>query len=68
MTANEAHEVHNAMRQFGISGAVAPADADELDGSWVVVDEAGQDVTDSVLARVAAACRRRPARGFVIAR
>ncbi|MFD9368761.1 hypothetical protein ACFWA6_13805 [Streptomyces sp. NPDC060020] len=67
MTADEAHELHNAMRQFGIPGAVTPVDTDDLDCPWVVLDEAGQDVTAYVLARVAAACRNRPARGFVIA-
>lgn len=65
MTANEAHELHTAMRQFGIPGSVTPLDTD---GPWLVVNEAGRDITAYVLARVAAMRRRQPERGFVIAR
>ncbi|WP_326587376.1 hypothetical protein [Streptomyces sp. NBC_01294] len=68
MTADEAHQLHAAMRQFGIPGAVTPLDTDDLDCPWFVVDEAGRDITAHVLVQVAAARRRQPTRGFVIAR
>lgn len=68
MTPSEAHELHTAMRQYGISGAVTPADLDDLDGVWLVVDESGADVTAAVRARVVAARSRQPERGFVVAR
>lgn len=32
MTPSEAHELHAAMRQYGICGAVIPAAPDNLDG------------------------------------
>lgn len=68
MTPSEAHELHAAMRQYGICGAVIPAAPDNLDGAWLVVDEDGRNVTAAVRARVSAAQGRQPERGFVVAR
>ncbi|MFE2305674.1 hypothetical protein [Streptomyces sp. NPDC059411] len=68
MTADEAYQLHAAMRQLGIPGAVEPTDPSDLAGTWHVVDEAGQDITAYALAQVAGARRRQPARGFVITR
>ncbi|MFF4423198.1 hypothetical protein ACFY04_20855 [Streptomyces sp. NPDC001549] len=68
MTANEAFEIHDAMRQYGITGTVTPADPEDPEGAWVVVGADGRDVTAHVLARVSAMDRTRPGRGFVVAR
>ncbi|MFD7555190.1 hypothetical protein ACFV9E_11745 [Streptomyces sp. NPDC059835] len=68
MTAGEAFELHNAMRQYGIPGSVTPADPDDLEGKWLVVDADGQDITAHALTRATVARNRRPERGFVIAR
>lgn len=67
MTADEAYRVHAAMRQFGIPGTVKPKDPWDLQGAYLVVDEAGRDITTYALAQVASARRRQPERGFVIA-
>ena len=68
MTADEAYQLHAAMRQFGFPGTVAPKDPWDLAGAWHVVDEANRDITAYALAQVAGARRRQPKRGFVIAR
>ncbi|MFF3622318.1 hypothetical protein [Streptomyces sp. NPDC002467] len=68
MTAGEAFELHNAMRQYGILGSVTPEDPENLDGTWLVVDEDGQDITRQAYARMLQARTRQPQRGFVIAR
>ncbi|KPI06198.1 hypothetical protein OV450_3835 [Actinobacteria bacterium OV450] len=68
MTPSEAHELHAAMRHYGIPGAVTPAAPDDLDGAWLVVDEEDRNVTASVQARVSQARSRQPERGFVFVR
>ncbi|WKD36487.1 hypothetical protein [Streptomyces xanthophaeus] len=72
MTPQQACDVHEAMRQFGIPGVVAPEAPDDREGSWRVYDAANPymrtDITDHVLARIAAARTRQPERGFVFTR
>lgn len=66
MSTDDAFALHAKMRQLGIPGAVTPRDPQDPAGQWLVVDEAGQDITDRVLARVAKVGP--PRRGFVVAR
>ncbi|MFF1803665.1 hypothetical protein [Streptomyces virginiae] len=68
MTPQQAFEVHAAMRQHGISGTITAVTPEDSEGAWLVLDEAGDDVTDRVLTSVARAAARRPERGFVVAR
>ncbi|MFD9338338.1 hypothetical protein ACFWBF_28655 [Streptomyces sp. NPDC060028] len=67
MTANDAFELHSAMRRHGIPGVVTPVSPGNPDGVWLVVDAEGRDVTAHVRARVAMARGAQPERGFVIA-
>ncbi|TXS15538.1 hypothetical protein EAO70_16175 [Streptomyces sp. adm13(2018)] len=68
MDASEVSSLHDAMRQYGIPGNLTPKDPRNQAGPWQVVDDAGQDITEVTLAAAAAALRRQPQRGFVIAR
>lgn len=65
MTADEAFQLHSTMRQHGIPGAVTPASPEHPEGTWLVVDADGQDVTAHVLTRVAVARSRQSERGFI---
>ncbi|MFB7374189.1 hypothetical protein ACFC0D_30570 [Streptomyces sp. NPDC056222] len=67
MDARDVSELHDSMRRYGIPGGLEPVNPECPAGSWRVVDDAGRDITDETLAAVAAAARRRPARGFVTA-
>ncbi|MFD3998941.1 hypothetical protein [Streptomyces sp. NPDC058583] len=68
MDASAVSSLHNSMRKYGIPGVLEPVDPQNRAGDWRVVDSAdGRDITHDVLARVAAADRHRPTRGFVIA-
>lgn len=71
MDAREVSALHDSMRQHGIPGALAPEDPQNPAGPWRVFDDTSpgerRDITDATLAAVAAAVRRRPSRGFVIA-
>lgn len=71
MRADEVSELHAAMRQYGIPGVLAPVDSANPAGMWRVYDRTDaatrEDVTAEILAKVAAASRQRPARGFVVA-
>ncbi|MGW4049822.1 hypothetical protein ACWENA_03250 [Streptomyces sp. NPDC004779] len=70
MDAHDVAPLHEAMRRYGIPGTLVPQNSENPDGPWRVIDDSGSgarhDVTDEVLAAVAAAKRRRPERGFVI--
>ncbi|MFJ3176103.1 hypothetical protein ACIPJK_35775 [Streptomyces roseus] len=68
MTPSEAHELHAAMRKYGIPGVIAPVNPHDLAGAWMVVDEDGQNATFLARSRVAAERARQPERGFVFAR
>ncbi|MCX5229650.1 hypothetical protein [Streptomyces sp. NBC_00233] len=68
MDASDAPSLHESMRKHGISGLLQPVDPQDRAGAWQVVDPADQrDITEYVLARVAAADQQPPKRGFVIA-
>ncbi|MFF2774873.1 hypothetical protein ACFVU3_08180 [Streptomyces sp. NPDC058052] len=68
MDAHDVAALHEAMRRYGIPGTLVPQDPGNPEGRWrVVADSDGRrDVTDEVIAAVAAAKRRQPGRGFVI--
>ncbi|MFE2146932.1 hypothetical protein ACFXA3_35300 [Streptomyces sp. NPDC059456] len=68
MTADEAFELHGAMRRHGIPGSVTPPGPGDPEGGWLVFDGEGRDATEYVRSRVAVARLARPVRGFVIAR
>lgn len=68
MDARDASSLHESMRKHGISGVLQLVNPGDRAGAWQVVDPASQDdITEYVLARVAAAERQPPSRGFVIA-
>ncbi|MFE5591205.1 hypothetical protein [Streptomyces sp. NPDC056549] len=68
MDASEVSSLHDSMRKYGIRGTLVPIDPNNRWGIWRVVDPVDQrDITDDVLARVAAADLQRPMRGFIIA-
>ncbi|MDV5147166.1 hypothetical protein R1T08_24065 [Streptomyces sp. SBC-4] len=68
MDASNVKALHDSMRKYGIPGIFEPVDPKNHAGDWRVVDpEDRQDITESVLARVAARDRHQPTRGFVIA-
>ncbi|MEU2660189.1 hypothetical protein ABZ615_33335 [Streptomyces sp. NPDC007325] len=70
MDAHDVAALYEAMRRYGVPGILEPADPERPEGPWRVVCDDGrggrQDITDEVLATVAAAERRQPGRGFVI--
>ncbi|MFH8580644.1 hypothetical protein OHB11_18295 [Streptomyces zaomyceticus] len=67
MDASEVSSLHTSMRKYGIPGVLEPVDPRNRAGVWRVVDPVDRrDITVDVLARVAAADRHRPTRGFVI--
>ncbi|GAA3938081.1 hypothetical protein GCM10022244_53120 [Streptomyces gulbargensis] len=69
MDAREVSALYDSMRRYGIPGELVPVDASAPAGDWVVVDPVDQqDITTDVLARVAAAERQVPTRGFVVSR
>ncbi|MFJ3904663.1 hypothetical protein [Streptomyces sp. NPDC090025] len=68
MEAREISDLHDTMRQHGIPGTLQPEDPENPNGPWRVADDAGRDITRETLAAAAAASRKRPTRGFVIAR
>ncbi|MEU8760730.1 hypothetical protein [Streptomyces sp. NPDC048659] len=68
MDAREVAALHDTMRQHGIPGTLQPENPDYPAGPWQVVDHDGKDITEMTLAAAAAAARKRPTRGFVIAR
>ncbi|MCX5390439.1 hypothetical protein [Streptomyces sp. NBC_00094] len=68
MDAHEVSSLHDSMRRYGIPGVLEPVDPQNPAGAWRVVDPVDRhDITDAVLARVAAVDRHRPTRGFIIA-
>ncbi|MFD3727863.1 hypothetical protein [Streptomyces sp. NPDC058671] len=68
MDAANVKSLHDSMRKYGIPGILTPVDPQNQSGAWRVVDPVDQrDITDDVVARVAAADRRQPTRGFVTA-
>lgn len=68
MDASDVKSLHDSMRKYGIEGIFEPVDPQNSAGAWRVVDPVDQrDITDAVRARVAAADRQRPTRGFIIA-
>ncbi|MFD9608511.1 hypothetical protein ACWEPZ_22485 [Streptomyces sp. NPDC004288] len=68
MHASAVSSLHDSMRKYGILGVLEPVEPRNRAGEWRVVDPAdGRDITDEVIARVAAADRQQPTRGFVIA-
>ncbi|MFE7947429.1 hypothetical protein [Streptomyces sp. NPDC057426] len=67
MDARDVSSLHDSMRRYGIPGVLEPENPEAPAGPWRVVDPVGQDITEATLAAVAAASRRRPTRGFVIA-
>ncbi|MER5967154.1 hypothetical protein [Streptomyces sp. NPDC002057] len=69
MDARDVKALHDSMREYGIPGTLEPVEPKNRAGDWRVVDpEDGRDITEDVLARVAALDRHRPTRGFVIPR
>lgn len=67
MDARDVSSLHDSMRRYGIPGTLEPETPGAPAGPWRVVDHTGRDITDETLVAAAAAARRRPARGFVIA-
>ncbi|MFG2900994.1 hypothetical protein ACGFZH_28395 [Streptomyces zaomyceticus] len=68
MEASNVSSLHASMRKYGIPGVLEPVDPQNRAGAWRVVDlEDRQDITEDVVARVAALDRQQPYRGFVIA-
>ncbi|MFB7354871.1 hypothetical protein [Streptomyces gardneri] len=69
MEARDVSSLHDSMRKYGLTGDFVPVDPQDRHGEWRVIDPVDErDITDDVLARVAAADRHQPTRGFVIAR
>ncbi|MFE6816863.1 hypothetical protein [Streptomyces sp. NPDC057677] len=68
MEARDVNALHDSMRKYGIPGTLEPVDPARTAGDWRVVDPGNRrDITEDVVARVAALDRQRPYRGFVVA-